>query len=273
MIQKRSLFALVLGAALGAAQPLMAQELGVSLRLQLFAPELISDIRVGGADGIDGSSFSAEDELDAEGELTVPAFELLYDSGAAGRFGFEYFDLRLRGSTDQAPQILFDGRLYPAGARIRSRYEFRSMKLTGAFPFPLADWFDAEARFSLRYLRWFTSLSAPEALAVTDETTRVFVPSLGGGADVFVFDGLFAFGSYELVGFSVDSGLASQLVTFADDDADVFLRDWRVGLRYEITPYLELRGEYRSLKLRIKAKEARYRQTLDGWSGGVAVSF
>lgn len=243
---------------------------GLRLRLTYQLPKIDTDIRLDATRDIPGTSFTAEETLQATTDIFLPGFELDFKSGGYGRYVLEYFEFRLRGADFIREPIFFDGLFYPQAVPVRSKYEFRTVNLNVLLGFPIDDYLNLDFILSARFVQFFTSLTAPTAFQAADDTTTTILPTIGVAGELFIIDQLYLYGSFQILGYSIDGRKESKLL-FLDDDSNVFTRDWRIGIRFEIVTFASILFEYRSLTLRVKKGKARYRQDVEGFAFGIEI--
>jgi hypothetical protein len=254
----------------GAGKLESAEDAGLKLQLLYQIPDIETSVRLDASEAFKGNSFSIEDDLNANIELFLPVFAVELNSGGFGRYLLEYSEFRLSGADFLKRPIFFDGVNFPQDAPIRSKYEFRTLGATGIFNLPLDNWIDVSLLVSVRYLQFYTSLKAPRSFAKADDTVESLVPTVGLGLDLFLAEGFYVFGSYQILGYSLGSQKETEFLLL-DEDSRVFTRDWRAGVRYQFTPWVAARLEVRSLTLRVRKGKAELRQDYDGLVFGVEV--
>lgn len=248
-------------------------ESGLKIRLLYQIPFVETDVRLDASEMFKGTSFSIEDDLDADTQFFLPVFEVDFDSGGFGRYVLEYSEFRLKGADFLQRPIFFDGSNFPANAPIRSKYEFRTLAATAIFGIPIDNWIDINIIGSARYLNFYTSLTAPRNFVAADDTVEAVIPTLGLGADLLIFEGFRVFGSIQAISFSLDGSSTGELLLLGDDESEVSSREIRVGGSYDFTPWLTGRLEFRSFRISLRKDKAKIRQEYDGIVFGVEVKF
>lgn len=248
-------------------------ESGLRLRLLYQIPFVETDVRLDANEQFLGTSFSIEDDLDADTQFFLPTFEVDFNSGGFGRYVLEYSEFRLKGADFLQRPIFFDGSNFPANAPIRSKYEFRTLAATAIFGIPIDNWIDINIIASARYLNFYTSLTAPRNFVAADDTVEAVIPTIGVGADLLIFEGLHVFGSVQAISFSLDGSSSGELLLLGDDRSKVSSREIRAGVSYDFTPWLTGRLEYRSFRISLRKDKAKIRQEYDGVVFGVEVKF
>jgi hypothetical protein len=251
-----------------------SDEPGLNLRLLYQIPDIDTNVRLDASQTVLAPSFSLEDDLDADPGFFLPAFEIDWRTGSFGRFVFEYSEFRLKGATFLQKPIFFDGVNFRRNSPVQSEYEFRTLGASGHFAFPLDNWIDVSVIVAARYLKFYTSITDRLNFQAADDNVETLVPTIGLGIDLFLSKGLYVFGSYQALGYSLDGERQEDFFFFVDsgdDDSRIFTREWRAGVRYEFAPWVSARVEIRSLTLRLTKGKARMRQNFDGIAFGVEV--
>lgn len=122
-------------AVAAAAQPIDTLDQKMWLRLGAFHPAIDTTARIDTASGsVIGTEFSFEG-LGLAKRKTLPTLLVGARLGSAWRAEFEYFRLSRSGSATLAGQLTVDDTVYPASARLDSRFSSDIYRLSGGYSF------------------------------------------------------------------------------------------------------------------------------------------
>lgn len=127
--------AVITSVAPAMAQPIDTLDQKLWLRLGAFHPKIDTTARIDTAGGSAiGTEFSFE-ELGLPRRQTLPTLLVGMRLGSAWRAEFEYFRLSRSGSSTLSGQLTVDNTVYPATARLDSRFVSDVYRLSGGYSF------------------------------------------------------------------------------------------------------------------------------------------
>ena len=222
-----------------------------------------------------GTDYSFRRTLDLDPEFVVPTFELQLGWANAGRIFVQYLESVWRGDNQLRIDTNFEIQTFRANTILETRQRIRTIAVGGALALPVADFLSLSLITTQRYIKYETKLRGFEAngpgAAVARNSMEVFMPTLGLGADVFLWNIVSVYGNIQWLDFSTD------LVGTLDRRWDFQYHEWRLGIRLELVKHAHMSVEYYFLETRARDSkdgiQEEYSSRLEGLRLQVAVLF
>jgi len=245
---------------------------GTRVHLGYWIPQLEGSFKLDGQDG-PANRFGLRKNLDLERILILPTFEVNFAWEGTGKIGITYGEAIWTGQKFQGTARKFEEFIFSAGSVLETRYKWRTIALVGEVELPLFDFANVRLITTQRYVKHEVTVLSLQDLFEARDSFETLIPTIGLGADVFIWGVISAYGDVHWIDFR------TTLFREREDQLDFFYREWRLGVRLELVEHAHVLVEWYSLETNIKkgrvARGGRieYDQSLQGVRVQVAVRF
>jgi hypothetical protein len=216
------------------------------------------------------STFDLQKDWDLHLDYAVPTFELELGWKGAGRVWAEYWEVSYEGDfLSPAPiEAVFRNLQVPATEVGVVDYRFRTVAVRGALDIPILDFITLSIIGTTRYVHWFTKVRAPRQFLRDEATLDAFLPGIGPGADVFVFDKVYLYGDITWLDISFAGILPGE-----KHGPKIKYREAHGGVRLELLEQAHVGVEFYLLETGVKDDRHNYNQRIMGPRIWVGISF
>ncbi|MEZ6187765.1 MAG: hypothetical protein R3F62_22495 [Planctomycetota bacterium] len=243
-------------------------DLTTRVQLGYFVPDLAGYVRVDGNNGQRSNRFSFRRTIDLDPLYVLPTFEVSLGWQNGGRLWVQYFEARWNGETQTANSLFFEEQVIPAQSFIDSRYAYRTIAAGGELHIPLAEWALLRITTIQRYVKHefrVRAFSSQRTFVSSRDSLETFVPTIGGGVDIFAWGVVTVYGNMQWLDFR------TSLFGGEDGKYEVAYREWSAGVRLELIEHAHIMGEWFSLEHTFRRGDSSQRETYRTELNGVRI--